>query len=79
MSARSKWRGHDIECDKDGLWRYSDTGQPVPDDPNRACGHCVLPATPEGHDGCLGTMPGVANACCGHGIARDAYVQMETP
>jgi hypothetical protein len=31
--------------------------------------------TPEGHDGCLGTLPGVMNACCGHGDPRDTFVQ----
>lgn len=78
MTAKSKWRGHEIACDATDLWRYCDTGQPVPDDPDRDCGHCGLPNTPEGHDGCLGTIPGAANACCGHGIAREAYVQMES-
>ncbi len=31
------------------------------------CSHCHLLPTPEGHDACLGTLPGVWNACCGHG------------
>lgn len=40
------------------------------------CGHCGLDATPEGHDGCLGTLPGdVMNACCGHGNNDSAYIQ----
>jgi len=26
-------------------------------------------------DECLGMLPGVANACCGHGDVREAYVQ----
>lgn len=40
------------------------------------CGHCGLARTPEGHDGCLGTLPDVMNACCGHGgQAEGAYVQ----
>lgn len=41
-----------------------------------SCGHCGLARTPEGHDGCLGTLPGVMNACCGHGgNAEGTYVQ----
>ncbi len=77
MSARSTWRGHEIVCDEAGLWRYCDTGLPVSEDPNRDCGRCGEPPTSEGHDACLGTIPGAANACCGHGDARDAYVQWE--
>ena len=41
----------------------------------RPCGICKKVSTKEGHDACLGTLPGVVNACCGHGIKRDAYVQ----
>jgi hypothetical protein len=71
-----RWRGHQIEQVGD-MWIYSDTRQPVSDDPLRACGHCGLDSTPDGHDGCLGTLPGVANACCGHGDPDAAYVQYE--
>lgn len=39
------------------------------------CGHCGIKRTPEGHDGCIGTLPNVMNACCGHGETRHAYVQ----
>ena len=40
------------------------------------CGKCKLPPTGEGHDGCLGTLPGdVMNACCGHGNDELAYIQ----
>jgi len=32
--------------------------------------------TDEGHDGCLGTLPGpIMNACCGHGNWKIAYIQ----
>lgn len=41
----------------------------------RGCGHCGLHPTPEGHDGCLGTIPGAMNACCGHGNVELAYIQ----
>ena len=75
MSVIGYWRGHAIRyvCD---VWRYLDTGRPVSGQPDRPCGHCGLACTPEGHDGCLGTLPGVRNACCGHGREREAYVQL---
>ena len=68
-------RGHDIEQDDGGRWVYVDTQQRVSENPHRDCGQCGRPVTAEGHDGCLGTLPGVANACCGHGQVQDAYVQ----
>ena len=40
------------------------------------CPACGLCPTPEGHDPCLGTLPGVRYACCGHG--RDqGYIMFE--
>jgi hypothetical protein len=71
----SKLRGHEIKLES-GKWVYSDDGLPV--DKNwmkKPCGHCGLQFTKEGHDGCLGTLPHTMNACCGHGIEKDAYVQ----
>ncbi|MGE0400826.1 MAG: Lar family restriction alleviation protein [Kofleriaceae bacterium] len=66
-------RGHLIAV-VNSAWCYAD-GTPVATDPRRPCGHCGIANTPEGHDGCLGTLAGVDNACCGHGEASDAYVQ----
>ena len=44
---------------------------------DRPCGRCgEFLTNKEGHDACLGTLPGVMNACCGHGDNRDAYVQL---
>jgi hypothetical protein len=34
---------------------------------NDKCRKCKLARTPEGHDPCLGELPGVLFACCGHG------------
>ena len=40
------------------------------------CIKCKKGPTPEGHDGCLGTLPGpIMNACCGHGRDEIAYIQ----
>lgn len=68
-------RGHAIEWDGE-RWVYVDTGEPTTAGWTvRPCGHCGLPNTPEGHDGCLGTLPGVMNACCGHGDEGSVYIQ----
>lgn len=75
MTARGHHYGHAMAY-IDGEWRYEDTGEPVATTyKSRSCGHCGRPPTPEGHDGCLGTLPGVMNACCGHGGTSEAYVQ----
>ena len=72
---KSKLRGHKIEY-VNGEWIYSDTKGPTVDTwQDRPCGICGKFPTEEGHDACLGTLPGVMNACCGHGDNRDAYVQ----
>lgn len=40
------------------------------------CVKCKRGQTPEGHDGCLGTLTGpIMNACCGHGNDSQAYIQ----
>lgn len=39
------------------------------------CGHCGLCRSAQGHDGCIGELEGVMNACCGHGQDSTAYVQ----
>lgn len=41
----------------------------------QTCDHCGKKRTPEGHDGCIGTLEGVMNACCGHGNVNGAYIQ----
>ncbi|SET42081.1 hypothetical protein SAMN05216389_1116 [Oceanobacillus limi] len=73
--AKSYLRGHEIE-QVNGEWVYVDTKEPTEETwQQRACGHCHKHATTEGHDACLGTLPGVMNACCGHGQDDEAYVQ----
>ena len=72
-------RGHKIKYSTtQDAWIYADTGDKVEDMwKHRPCNYCGLDNTPEGHDGCLGTLPHVKNACCGHGQIEDAYVQLE--
>lgn len=72
--ATSLWRGHEIYFN-DAHWVYADTGEPTAGN-ERACGCCGRHNTEEGHDGCLGTLPMVMNACCGHGVPEEAYVQL---
>ncbi|MFP1683392.1 hypothetical protein ACLD0W_12840 [Alloalcanivorax sp. C16-1] len=72
---RGHLRGHQIH-QQGQEFVYADTGEPTASTwRQRPCGHCGRADTPEGHDGCLGTVPGVMNACCGHGRPEEAYVQ----
>lgn len=73
---RSKYRGWDIRLNGKH-WIFCDDGQAVPNAwDKKPCGHCLKTRTKEGHDGCLGTLGGsVRNACCGHGVVSEAYVQ----
>jgi hypothetical protein len=66
--------GHKVEF-VDGVWYYMDTSEPthLPEN-NRACSHCEKLPTKEGHDACLKTLPGLQNACCGHGRIDEAYI-----
>jgi hypothetical protein len=48
-------RGHMIEYDE--LTELAE----------KPCKRCDRLPTGEGHDACLGTLPGVKFACCGHG------------
>jgi len=63
---KSYHHGHLIVWDeKEEMWNYVDTGRPI--DPDRPCFWCGWPPTPEGHDACIGHIPGASGACCGHG------------
>ncbi len=57
-------------------WFFDDTAQPTAKTwRRRPCGYCGKHNTIDEHDGCLGVLPNVANACCGHGQEKDAYLQ----
>ncbi|MEY8001594.1 hypothetical protein AB8U03_15600 [Clostridium sp. Mt-5] len=49
-------------------WLYED-GTSI-DKENRPCPKCGKMPTKKGYDACLGYIPGVINACCGHGVAK---------
>lgn len=69
------YRGHHIWFIFE-RWVYVDTGDSVENN-HRSCGHCGEADTIKGHDGCLGTLRGIRNACCGHGQIDSAYVQFQ--
>jgi hypothetical protein len=40
------------------------------------CPHCGK-STIEDYDPCLGILPGVVSACCGHGYREDSFIRFE--
>lgn len=56
-------------------WRYMDTGSVLSD--ARPCARCGRKPTKEGYDACLGYIPGVTSACCGHGISEKILIMEE--
>lgn len=80
--------GHEVrsylESNEDGSqgfnnWRYVNNGElRIQGGLERNCIKCGLLPTPQGHDPCIANLPGVASACCGHGVAeKSAYVLFE--
>lgn len=70
-------RGWPIYKGTDGEFYFSDTGEPTASTWfNRPCGHCGLWGNSNDGlpDPCLGVLPGVTNACCGHGDPSMAYI-----
>lgn len=41
------------------------------------CGACKMAWRADGVDPCLGRLPGVVNACCGHGDVEMSYIEFE--
>jgi len=67
--------GNKMRYDEDAeQWVYADDLTPRDTQPRRACPHCGRLPTAEGHDGCLGELPDVEDACCGHGYVEPARV-----
>jgi len=81
--ARGYSRGWPIHFDHARWqWLYTDLGVAVDAYPDRPCSRCGRRPTVEGYDGCLGRLPGVTGACCGHGIeepyvAHGTLIEME--
>lgn len=63
--------GHAVVWDwESDVFRYVDTGDLAYrwGGEARPCPQCGELPTPDGYDPCLGCIPGVYSACCGHGI-----------
>lgn len=75
----SFWRGYEIVW-KDDKWFFTDTMEPIPgygglERPCKKCGLMVKSQMYDDSDPCLGDLPGVDNACCGHGIREQSYIR----
>ncbi|MGH1591146.1 hypothetical protein ACRBEV_25685 [Methylobacterium phyllosphaerae] len=56
---------------------YADTHEPMDRDNPRPCAACRMPVVVGEPDPCIGTLPGVLGACCGHGGVESSYVCFE--
>lgn len=61
-----------------GWLKVPDTGLAyrTPEEAYVAAAEACGASMPDGPDACLGTIPGVSHACCGHGGACDPYVTL---
>ena len=78
--ACSYFRGHPVVCFAGEAGEcYADDLTPTVDEAGvsaeRPCVQCGLLAAPDGPDPCLGMLPEVKAACCGHGV-DEPYVLM---
>ena len=79
MNKEYKWRSYLNGAEvyyEDGEWYYSDNSESAKETKRRECPACGKMPTKEGHDACLGTLPGVKHACCGHGV-EEGYIMFE--
>jgi hypothetical protein len=69
-------KGWEIEW-VNNIWVYSDTKEPIQGwgGPERPCKKCGFVSPTGEPDRCLSVLPGVVNACCGHGSKESAYVE----
>lgn len=78
MSTKGSIRGNKTEF-KDGVWIFSDTGEPTAQThKSRSCGQCKKHPIKDRHeeyDACMGRLPRIKNACCGHGNTELASIQ----
>lgn len=77
MTCHGKHRGHPILWDElTQVWRYRDNKKPTSGvHIDRPCSYCGRAAGRDEPDPCIGYLPGVSNACCGHGVPEEAYIQ----
>lgn len=81
MAAKGFLRGHPLIW-VDEKWIYEDDHTDISANGGeiRPCVKCgELFSLDEGEvDLCLGILPGVDNACCGHGIRSESYIRFES-
>ena len=73
------FRGYKVYADRDDNLRWADTNKKVLNKEERPCNHCGklnLIDGDESYDACLGKLPGVEQACCGHG-QQEGYLKFE--
>lgn len=82
MKEKSFWRGHPITwvVEKNKGWVFTDTKEPVIGfggklRPCMKCGKTFDGSNVGEPDPCLGNLPGVDNACCGHGEPSESYIR----
>ena len=75
MTATGHMRGHRVHWDGT-TWRYDDGTEATTE---RPCVSCGATAAPDGPDPCLGVLPGVSSACCGHGVEAPYVVTARFP
>ncbi len=56
---------------------YKDNGLSVIESDPRACTKCGRKSGYREPDLCLSKLPGVKNACCGHGDIKNAYIEFD--
>ena len=71
MVAKGHIRGHPVFY-IDNEWRYSNDKIVNKD---AICARCGKLPTSEGYDACLGYIPNVISACCGHGVEPPYIIQ----
>ena len=79
MTVRSHFRGHPTIWAEEGFWVYADTRERAGFEgeirPCKKCNELFEGSNIGKPDPCLGNLPGVDNACCGHGFQERAYVR----
>lgn len=70
MTVKSNKNGHPIYWDKKTKKWYFKNGKIAIE--SVKCKKCDKMPTKEGHDDCISNLPGVKNACCGHG--EEGYI-----
>ena len=80
MTARSYFRGHKVIWNGK-QWLYEDNNKPKPTfhygGKIRPCVKCGKVFPLDEADSCLGILPGVDDACCGHGISSESYIKFK--